>query len=139
MEDTPPPFIVKAKGPDGQPTPASTRLRKAVNEKLSSILGSHADDVFVDYVVVMLSHGRSSKLMTDDLDAFLGSNSEEFVDWYESNMPVSVVILAKLIVFALHRHACALAEFLVGRLWKHLAENRDLYSDSNELESTTYR
>ncbi len=81
MEDAPPPVAIKAKGSDGQTTSAAAQLRVAVTAKLGSMIGSETDEVLVDYVVVMLSHGRSSGLMVQDLDAFLGSKAQDFVAW----------------------------------------------------------
>eukprot|EP00897_Mesotaenium_endlicherianum_P002749 jgi/Mesen1/2501/ME000159S01623 len=68
-------FIVDLEGP------GAARLRQAVKEKLADFMGSYTDDVLAEYVVVLVGHGKQYSQTTADLEAFLGDNTDSFVDW----------------------------------------------------------
>jgi hypothetical protein len=40
------------------------------------------------YIVVMLSHGNTKALITDNLDAFLGANAASFTEWCGPGTPL---------------------------------------------------
>jgi hypothetical protein len=60
----------------------AAQLRAAVKTKLSELIGNDTDDVLVEYVVVLVSHGKQQSQAIVDLEAFLGDESTAFVTWY---------------------------------------------------------
>jgi hypothetical protein len=60
----------------------AAELRAAVKTKLSELIGNDTDDVLVEYVVVLVSHGKQQSQAIVDLEAFLGDESTAFVTWY---------------------------------------------------------
>eukprot|EP00898_Chlorokybus_atmophyticus_P004821 jgi/Chlat1/533/Chrsp103S00012 len=76
IEAIPPGIVVDPKGPTGE------ALRGPVRDRLTKDMGAYTDDVLVEYVLVMLSHGRSRSQMAQDLEAFLGAKpAESFSKW----------------------------------------------------------
>jgi Ni,Fe-hydrogenase III component G len=59
----------------------AAELRAAVKTKLSELIGNDTDDVLVEYVVVLVSHGKQQSQAIVDLEAFLGDESTAFVTW----------------------------------------------------------
>ncbi|GAB0094921.1 hypothetical protein DMENIID0001_102470 [Sergentomyia squamirostris] len=61
------------------------KMRHAVKAKLLELntgnSSGYVDDELPDYVMIMVANKRSRQQMVDDLALFLGSNTEEFVNW----------------------------------------------------------
>ncbi|KAH6812345.1 hypothetical protein C2S51_026107 [Perilla frutescens var. frutescens] len=58
-----------------------SRLRDVVNEKLKEFMGDYTDDTLVEYVIVLLKNGRSKGEAKNELDVFLGDDSDFFISW----------------------------------------------------------
>ncbi|KAG6442466.1 hypothetical protein O3G_MSEX002372 [Manduca sexta] len=56
------------------------KMRSAIKAKLTE-LGCYVDDELPDYVMVMVANKRTRSQMEDDLQLFLGDNTELFVNW----------------------------------------------------------
>ncbi|XP_049875337.1 zinc finger CCCH domain-containing protein 14 isoform X2 [Pectinophora gossypiella] len=56
------------------------KMRSAIKAKLTE-LGCYVDDELPDYVMVMVANKRTRTQMEDDLQLFLGDNTELFVNW----------------------------------------------------------
>ncbi|XP_049700538.2 zinc finger CCCH domain-containing protein 14 [Helicoverpa armigera] len=56
------------------------KMRSAIKAKLTE-LGCYVDDELPDYVMVMVANKRTRAQMEDDLQLFLGDNTELFVNW----------------------------------------------------------
>jgi hypothetical protein len=59
----------------------AAKLKAIVKAKLSEFIGNYSDDVLVEYVVVLVSHGKQLSQAIVDLEAFLGNESKAFVTW----------------------------------------------------------
>ncbi|KAH8931676.1 hypothetical protein BDL97_19G034200 [Sphagnum fallax] len=59
----------------------AAKLKAIVKAKLSEFIGNYSDDVLVEYVVVLVSHGKQPSQAIVDLEAFLGNESKAFVTW----------------------------------------------------------
>ncbi|KAL6964827.1 hypothetical protein U1Q18_035882 [Sarracenia purpurea var. burkii] len=57
------------------------KLRNRVNEKLKEFMGDYTDDTLVEYVIVLLKNGRSKEEARNELNVFLGDDSDSFVSW----------------------------------------------------------
>lgn len=55
--------------------------QSAVKAKLIELGTGYIDDELPDYVMIMVANKRSKQQMTDDLNLFLGSNTDPFVGW----------------------------------------------------------
>ncbi|XP_057798002.1 uncharacterized protein LOC131014141 [Salvia miltiorrhiza] len=58
-----------------------SRLRGVVEEKLKEFMGDYTDDTLVEYVIVLLKNGRSRDEAKNELDVFLGDDSDSFISW----------------------------------------------------------
>ncbi|CAH0400211.1 unnamed protein product [Chilo suppressalis] len=56
------------------------KMRSAIKAKLTE-LGCYVDDELPDYVMVMVANKRTRTQMEDDLQLFLGDNTNLFVNW----------------------------------------------------------
>ncbi|XP_014362353.2 zinc finger CCCH domain-containing protein 14 isoform X2 [Papilio machaon] len=56
------------------------KMRSAIKAKLTE-LGCYVDDELPDYVMVMVANKRTRAQMDEDLQLFLGDNTELFVNW----------------------------------------------------------
>ncbi|KAL9367738.1 hypothetical protein Peur_038937 [Populus x canadensis] len=56
-------------------------LRDRVSEKLKEFMGDYTDDVLVEYVIVLLRNGRDKEEARNELNVFLGDDSDSFVSW----------------------------------------------------------
>ncbi|KAJ2951549.1 hypothetical protein O0L34_g13698 [Tuta absoluta] len=56
------------------------KMRSAIKAKLTE-LGCYVDDELPDYVMVMVANKRTRAQMEEDLQLFLGDNTELFVNW----------------------------------------------------------
>ncbi|KAI3984353.1 hypothetical protein MKX01_011307 [Papaver californicum] len=59
----------------------AAKLRERVNQKLQEFMGDYTDDTLVEYVIVLLRNGRHKEEAKNELNVFLGSDSESFVNW----------------------------------------------------------
>ncbi|KAI7738703.1 hypothetical protein M8C21_013785, partial [Ambrosia artemisiifolia] len=57
------------------------RLRERVKEKLKEFMGDYTDDTLVEYVIVLLKNGRRKEEARNELNVFLGDDSDSFVLW----------------------------------------------------------
>ncbi|XP_043713440.1 uncharacterized protein LOC122661976 isoform X2 [Telopea speciosissima] len=78
-------------------SPLAMKLKASVAEKLVEFLGNYSDDVLAEYIIVLVCHGKNQNQARDDLEAFLGEKSSEFVSWlwdlilkntHESDIPI---------------------------------------------------
>ncbi|XP_076945305.1 uncharacterized protein LOC143616327 [Bidens hawaiensis] len=59
----------------------AARLRDRVKEKLKEFMGDYTDDTLVEYVIVLLKNGRRKEVARNELNVFLGDDSDSFVSW----------------------------------------------------------
>ncbi|GMH04432.1 hypothetical protein Nepgr_006271 [Nepenthes gracilis] len=59
----------------------AAKLRERVKDKLKEFMGDYTDDTLVDYVIVLLRNGRRKNEAKNELDVFLGDDSNSFVTW----------------------------------------------------------
>ncbi|KAK1382754.1 putative PWI domain, nucleotide-binding alpha-beta plait domain-containing protein [Heracleum sosnowskyi] len=57
------------------------KLRDRVKEKLKEFMGDYTDDTLVEYVIVLLKNGRRKVEAKNELNVFLGADSDSFVSW----------------------------------------------------------
>ncbi|XP_057476596.1 uncharacterized protein LOC130764393 isoform X1 [Actinidia eriantha] len=62
-------------------SPLASILKSSISNKLLQFLGSYTDDVLADYIIVLVCNGKHQIEARDDLEAFLGERSSEFVSW----------------------------------------------------------
>ncbi|KAL3516498.1 hypothetical protein ACH5RR_023400 [Cinchona calisaya] len=58
-----------------------SKLRENVKEKLKEYMGDYTDDTLVEYVIVLLKNGRRKDEARNELNVFLGDDSDSFVTW----------------------------------------------------------
>lgn len=59
----------------------AAKLRDRVNDKLKEFMGDYTDDTLVEYVIVLLRNGRRMEEARNELNVFLGDDSDPFVSW----------------------------------------------------------
>nr|KJB22241.1 hypothetical protein B456_004G036800 [Gossypium raimondii] len=59
----------------------AAKLKDRVKEKLKEFMGDYTDDTLVEYVIVLLRNGRRKGEAMNELNVFLGDDSESFVSW----------------------------------------------------------
>ncbi|WCJ18960.1 RNA binding (RRM/RBD/RNP motifs) family protein [Euphorbia peplus] len=59
----------------------AAKLRAKVNDKLKEFMGDYTDDTLVEYVIVLLRNGRRMEEARNELNVFLGDDSDSFVAW----------------------------------------------------------
>ncbi|XWS77428.1 hypothetical protein CRYUN_Cryun01aG0260900 [Craigia yunnanensis] len=59
----------------------SCKLRERVMDKLKEFMGDYTDDTLVEYVIVLLRNGRRKDEARNELNVFLGDDSDSFVSW----------------------------------------------------------
>lgn len=57
------------------------KLRERVADKLKEFMGAYTDDTLVEYVIVLLKNGRRKEEARNELNVFLGDDSDSFVSW----------------------------------------------------------
>ncbi|XP_062001682.1 nucleolin 2 [Rosa rugosa] len=57
------------------------KLRDSVGEKLKEFMGDYTDDTLVEYVIVLLKNGRRKEEAKNELNVFLGDDSDSFISW----------------------------------------------------------
>ncbi|GAB4832608.1 hypothetical protein Ancab_006626 [Ancistrocladus abbreviatus] len=66
------------------------KLRDRVKDKLKEFMGDYTDDTLVEYVIVLLRNGRRKDEAKNELDVFLGDDSDSFVAWLWDHLASSV-------------------------------------------------
>ncbi|XP_064601651.1 zinc finger CCCH domain-containing protein 14-like isoform X2 [Liolophura sinensis] len=64
-------------------TEISHKIRSAIKSKLME-LGAYVDEELPDYIMVMVANKKSQAAMTEDLNLFLGANTEKFTLWLQN-------------------------------------------------------
>ncbi|KAL6134887.1 hypothetical protein ACLB2K_067115 [Fragaria x ananassa] len=59
----------------------ASKIKASISTKLSQFLGDYSDDIFLEYITVLICNGKDQYQARDDLEAFLGERSKEFVSW----------------------------------------------------------
>ncbi|XP_057958875.1 uncharacterized protein LOC131151623 isoform X2 [Malania oleifera] len=59
----------------------ASNLSSSISSKLLQFLGNYSDDVLAEYITVLVCNGKHQYQARDDLEAFLGERSAEFVSW----------------------------------------------------------
>ncbi|XVE76700.1 hypothetical protein DITRI_Ditri13aG0002500 [Diplodiscus trichospermus] len=59
----------------------AAKLRDRVKDKLKEFMGDYTDDTLVEYVIVLLRNGRRKDEARNELNVFLGDDSDAFVSW----------------------------------------------------------
>ncbi|XP_021280563.1 nucleolin 1 [Herrania umbratica] len=59
----------------------AAKLRERVKDKLKEFMGDYTDDTLVEYVIVLLRNGRRKDEARNELNVFLGDDSDSFVSW----------------------------------------------------------
>ncbi|KAF5936414.1 hypothetical protein HYC85_027543 [Camellia sinensis] len=62
-------------------SPLAATLKSSISDKLLQFLGNYTDDVLAEYIIVLVCNGKHQIQARDDLEAFLGERSGEFVSW----------------------------------------------------------
>ncbi|KAG5238501.1 nucleolin [Salix suchowensis] len=57
------------------------RVNFSGDGKLKEFMGDYTDDVLVEYVIVLLRNGRDKEEARNELNVFLGDDSDSFVSW----------------------------------------------------------
>lgn len=60
---------------------AASVLKSSISSKLLDFLSDYSDDVLAEYITVLVCNGKSQYQARDDLDAFLGERTADFVSW----------------------------------------------------------
>ncbi|RDX66594.1 Polyadenylate-binding protein 2, partial [Mucuna pruriens] len=68
----------------------AAKLKESVTEKLKEFMGDYSDDTLVDYVIVLLRNGRRKEQARNDLNVFLGDNSDPFVSWLWDHLDLNL-------------------------------------------------
>ncbi|GKV37754.1 hypothetical protein SLEP1_g45744 [Rubroshorea leprosula] len=59
----------------------ASKLKSSISAQLLRFLGHYSDDVLAEYITVLVCNGKHQYQARDDLEAFLGERSGEFVSW----------------------------------------------------------
>lgn len=71
------------------------RLRDRVKEKLKEFMGDYTDDTLVEYVIVLLKNGRRKEEARNELNVFLGDDSDSFVSWLWEHLRSNIDLYAQ--------------------------------------------
>ncbi|KAJ0810054.1 putative nuclear polyadenylated RNA-binding protein Nab2/ZC3H14 [Helianthus annuus] len=71
------------------------RLRERVKEKLKEFMGDYTDDTLVEYVIVLLKNGRRKEEARNELNVFLGDDSDSFVSWLWDHLQSNLNLYAQ--------------------------------------------
>ncbi|PQQ01256.1 uncharacterized protein Pyn_22691 [Prunus yedoensis var. nudiflora] len=61
---------------------AALRLKSFISRELRQFLADYRDDVLAEYITVLICNGKHQYQAKEDLEAFLGNRTVEFVSWY---------------------------------------------------------
>ncbi|XP_052210087.1 uncharacterized protein LOC127813246 isoform X2 [Diospyros lotus] len=62
-------------------SPMASSIKSSISRKLFQFLGNYTDDVLAEYIIVLVCNGKHQIQARDDLEAFLGERSAEFISW----------------------------------------------------------
>ncbi|KAF7824527.1 Embryonic polyadenylate-binding protein 2 [Senna tora] len=65
-------------------------LRERVEEKLKEFMGDYTDETLVEYVIVLLRNGRRKQQAKNELNVFLGDDSDSFVSWLWDHLALNI-------------------------------------------------
>ncbi|KAK1413328.1 hypothetical protein QVD17_35100 [Tagetes erecta] len=71
------------------------KLRERVKEKLKEFMGDYTDDTLVEYVIVLLKNGRRKEEARNELNVFLGDDSDSFVSWLWDHLRSNINLYAQ--------------------------------------------
>ncbi|XVE74231.1 hypothetical protein DITRI_Ditri11bG0182000 [Diplodiscus trichospermus] len=106
----------------------ASKLRERVMDKLKEFMGDYTDDTLVEYVIVLLRNGRRKDEARNELNVFLGDDSDLFVSWLWDHLASNL----NLYVPSQEPHAEEAATTIV--LGKQPAS-----AESNQLDSGSIR
>ncbi|KEH19064.1 RNA-binding (RRM/RBD/RNP motif) family protein [Medicago truncatula] len=64
-------------------------LTETLNEKLKELMGD-TDEILVNYVIVLLKNGKAKNQAKNDLNLFLGDDSDSFVSWLWDHLALNI-------------------------------------------------
>lgn len=73
----------------------AAKLRESVTEKLKEFMGEYTDDTLVEYVIVILRNGKSKEQAKNELNVFLGDDSDSFVSWLWDHLHLNLALYVK--------------------------------------------
>jgi hypothetical protein len=73
----------------------TAKLRLLVREKLKEFMGEYTDDTLVEYVIVLLKNGRRKEAAKNELNVFLGDDSDSFVSWLWEHLQSNLDLYAE--------------------------------------------
>ena len=76
-------------------TDGAAKLKESVTEKLKEFMGEYTDDTLVEYVIVILRNGKSKKQAKNELNVFLGDDSDSFVSWLWDHLHLNLALYVK--------------------------------------------
>ncbi|WJX31002.1 hypothetical protein P8452_19485 [Trifolium repens] len=76
-------------------TDGAAKLRESVTEKLKEFMGEYTDDTLVEYVIVILRNGKSKEQAKNELNVFLGDDSDSFVSWLWDHLHLNLALYVK--------------------------------------------
>ncbi|KAK7271589.1 hypothetical protein RJT34_27621 [Clitoria ternatea] len=68
----------------------AVKLRESVKEKLKEFMGDYTDDTLVEYVIVLLRNGKRKEQARNELNVFLGDDSDSFVSWLWDHLDLNL-------------------------------------------------
>ncbi|XAR54346.1 hypothetical protein NMG60_11029427 [Bertholletia excelsa] len=73
----------------------AAKLRERVTEKLKEFMGDYTDDTLVEYVIVLVKNGRRKEEAKNELNVFLGDDSDSFVSWLWDHLGSNIHLYAQ--------------------------------------------
>ncbi|KAM7263865.1 hypothetical protein ACFE04_001548 [Oxalis oulophora] len=62
-------------------SPMASFLESSISSKLRRYISNYSDDILSEYITVLVCNGKDQYQAKQDLDAFLGDKTTEFVEW----------------------------------------------------------
>ncbi|PIA53473.1 hypothetical protein AQUCO_00900219v1 [Aquilegia coerulea] len=72
----------------------ASKLRERVRDKLKEFMGDYTDDTLVEYVIVLLRNGRRKDEARNELNVFLGDDTDSFVSWLWDHLSLHLQLYA---------------------------------------------
>ncbi|XWS45705.1 hypothetical protein CRYUN_Cryun14cG0002500 [Craigia yunnanensis] len=112
----------------------ASKLRDKVKDKLKEFMGDYTDDTLVEYVIVLLRNGRRKDEAMNELNVFLGDDSDSFVSWLWDHLASNL----DLYVPSQEPHVEGGARTIVLGNQPVIADSHQLDSDSERGKSTKF-
>ncbi|XWS35496.1 hypothetical protein CRYUN_Cryun20dG0002300 [Craigia yunnanensis] len=112
----------------------AAKLRDRVKDKLKEFMGDYTDDTLVEYVIVLLRNGRRKDEAMNELNVFLGDDSDSFVSWLWDHLASNL----DLYVTSQEPHVEEGARTIVLGNQPVGADSHQLDSDSERGKSTKF-